>query len=99
MSHRLDQFIPRQRLNRLTFCLFVLTAMSVHVALAEPKQFILFNLHWNSQSDDFRQVSRELKPVPGASVQVGVSAIFSYLDPIRKGGGGAVKAFPPERLT
>ena len=65
--------------NRFASGLCALAAMWAHAAIAEPEQFILFNLHWPSRSDDFAQISREFKPVSGASVRVGASAIFSYL--------------------
>lgn len=68
-----------QRLNLFAASLCALATMWAHFAFAEREQFILFNLLWNSQSDDFTQISREFKPTPGASVRVGVSAIFSYL--------------------
>ncbi|MEI6196265.1 MAG: hypothetical protein WCS42_18250 [Verrucomicrobiota bacterium] len=50
-------------------------------------------MHWNSQSDDFRQISREFKPTPGASVRVGVSAIFSYLSQSQSASAADLRAF------
>ncbi|MCX6926916.1 MAG: hypothetical protein NT154_27470 [Verrucomicrobia bacterium] len=65
-------------------CACAWAMMWAHVAIAEPQQFILFNLHWNSRSDDFTRISREFRPTPGASVRVGVAAIFSYLQQPRE---------------
>lgn len=71
-------------LKRFSAILCVSIAMAADGAGSAPQQFILFNLHWNSRSDDFSQISRAFKPTPGASVRVGVSAIFSYLNQPRE---------------
>jgi hypothetical protein len=71
--------MPRQHLKLFAVSLCALATMCAHFAFAEREQLILFNLLGNSHSEDFTQISREFKPTPGASVRVGVSAIFSYL--------------------
>ena len=71
--------MPPQRHNLFAVSLCALATMWAHFAFGKREQFILFNLLGNSYSNDFTQISREFKPTPGASVRVGVSAIFSYL--------------------
>lgn len=63
-------------------CLFLLCGLVLawnQIAVAAPEQFILFNLNWPVEHEVLSRISRDFKPGPGASVRVGVSAIFSYL--------------------
>jgi hypothetical protein len=71
-------------LNLLAASLCAVAALWSNVARSAPEQFVLFNLHWHSRSEDFTIIRRQFQPVPGASVRVGVSAIFSYLQQPRE---------------
>jgi arylsulfatase A-like enzyme len=71
--------LPRNNPARVWSWLFFGLCLTTFSALAQPQQFILFNVNRASEADAFNHISREFKASAEDRVQVGVAAIFSYL--------------------